>query len=90
MEKFTCPSRIIKSIAVDIRSFVLTTFSALSKSPQSLIIHAVAFTTKACQFRDLLSALFTQTGILLLQKISFLNLGVRYFSTILESVISNQ
>ena len=58
MEKFACLSSIINSIDEDMRSFVLTTFSALSKLQHSLIIHAVAFTTGAGQFWDLLSALF--------------------------------
>ena len=54
----------------------ITLFSALSKLLHNLIIPAVAFTTEAWQFWDLLSALFTQRGMLLLQKISLFNLGV--------------
>ena len=78
VEKFTCPSRIIDSMAKDRRFFVLTyfCFSALSELSRSLVIPAVAFTTEAYQFWDLLSALFAHPGMLLLQKISLFNLGV--------------
>ena len=70
MQKFTCPSRIIDSMAKDRRFFVLTyfCFSALSELSRSLVIPAVAFTTEAYQFWDLLSALFTHPGMVLLQK----------------------
>ena len=65
MEKFTFSNIITDPMAKDKRSFVLATyfcFSALSKSSHSLIILAIAFTTEALQFWDILSASFTQLG----------------------------
>ena len=72
-------------MAKDSKSFLLMTefyFLACSRLSHSLIMSAVAFTTENEQFWDLLSALFIQFGILLLQKISVQLTGA-YFSTVL-------
>ena len=75
----TCPSCIIDSMVKDRRFFVLTIlfwYPTLSKLSYNLIIPAVAFPTEAWQFWDILSALFIQTCMSLLQNISLFNLGV--------------